>query len=247
MPADSPSYIGAISATLVRLHKLLKGLADDEKSQNYPMRVILIFATLVDLKVLVEGTHQGPLQRDVMMGFLKAVTLVEKAPWKRNEDDNGWAFTKEFKSYILAMAERSGLEYLEDTLSLLSGTLYLDSLGRIAATSEDPPSKATSHPIPIDPPPFVLGDRDVRQPIVNGVRQRRLTEAQFDVMKAVRDAAPDVLTKEGLIDKSGHQDAVGVLRRLLHDEPVYRTLMALSGRERKGYRWIGKIDAEVDA
>jgi hypothetical protein len=93
------------------------------------------------------------------------------------------------------------------------------------------------------PPSFILGDPKERRPTINGVQQRRLTKAQFDVLKVVYEARPAVLNMYDLVDKSGHEGAVGVFKRLLKARRVYSNLMAPSGTKREGFRWIGKIDA----
>jgi hypothetical protein len=92
---------------------------------------------------------------------------------------------------------------------------------------------------PAASPSFVLGDPAKRRPIYNGKPLKRLTKAQYDVVKAVLEAGPEGLTNDDLVMRSRHGGAVNDLKRLLKSQPVYSSLMAASGRERRGYRWIG--------
>src|SRR6516165_2084131 len=54
-------------------------------------------------------------------------------------------------------------------------------------------------------------------PLVLGKAKQKLTAPQYDVVKALLDAGDAGLTKDQLVEKSHHEDARGILKRLAND------------------------------
>jgi hypothetical protein len=73
-------------------------------------------------------------------------------------------------------------------------------------------------------------------PSVGGVEKDTLTEAQYDVIKALLDAGESGLNKNRLIKNSGHTGAVNVLRRLSEKDPAWRSVIRLAGKKGCAYR-----------
>lgn len=72
-------------------------------------------------------------------------------------------------------------------------------------------------------------------PIVLGKPKKRLTKAQYNVIQALLSARDRGLTKDQLVEKSGHTDAVNVLKRLAKDLD-WKKVIHLPGITGGGYR-----------
>lgn len=72
-------------------------------------------------------------------------------------------------------------------------------------------------------------------PIVNERPQPVLTRAQYNVIKALWGAAPGRLSKRELIDRSGHTDAVNILKAVRAFNDDWRSVIDLPGEPGKGY------------
>ncbi len=84
----------------------------------------------------------------------------------------------------------------------------------------------------IKPPQVILGGQH-EEPIVCGVKQKILTYATYNVVKALV-LAKRPLTKDELVAKSGHLDAINILKRLAKD-PDWKEVIQLAGSPGKGY------------
>jgi hypothetical protein len=73
-------------------------------------------------------------------------------------------------------------------------------------------------------------------PIVLGKEKEKLTDAQYDVVKALLDAGADGLTKDELVEKSRHEDARGVLRRLKQKDDDWDQVIHFAEKTGGGYR-----------
>lgn len=93
----------------------------------------------------------------------------------------------------------------------------------------------TSPPDSKSEPKVLLGEPG-DCPIVLGKKKRRLTKAGYDVVKAVLEAGETGLTKDELVEKSGHGDARGVLNRLAEKDPDWRSVIQFAGHVGGGYR-----------
>ncbi len=87
---------------------------------------------------------------------------------------------------------------------------------------------------PVSGCPVSLGDPDSREVIVKGAK-KRLRKAGYDVIRAIHDVFPKTLTKDELVDRSGHTDAVNILKRLAKKPDALGRLVQRSGEERLGY------------
>ena len=83
-------------------------------------------------------------------------------------------------------------------------------------------------------PLVILGERG-DQPRVNGRIKPRLTYAQYNVVKVLLDAGDGGLSKGALEEKSGHTDAVNILKRLCNDLD-WKCLIQLGERPGGRYR-----------
>jgi len=78
-------------------------------------------------------------------------------------------------------------------------------------------SKAPAEPL------VILGKRG-DDPIVRGNKKARLLVSQYNVIKALLDAGDEGLSKNALEEKSGHTDAVNILKRLRKDADWERVI-----------------------
>ena len=81
----------------------------------------------------------------------------------------------------------------------------------------------------------VLQGPDER-PIVRGLQKRKLTKPQYNVVKALMDAGEAGLTKDELVNKSRHEDARGILKRLADSDPDWKEVIHFAGRTGGRYR-----------
>jgi hypothetical protein len=87
-----------------------------------------------------------------------------------------------------------------------------------------PPSAPPAEPAG---PPLILGEPG-DEPVVRGKKKPRLTAAQFDVLKALLDAKDKGLTKDELVNNSGHTDAVNVLKRLWKKDDDWKSIIQMA-------------------
>jgi len=74
------------------------------------------------------------------------------------------------------------------------------------------------------------------EPIVLGKTKPRLTMARYNVVTALLDAGDKGLSKDSLVEKSGHEDAVGILKRLATLDPDWNAVIKLAGIPGGRYR-----------
>ena len=72
--------------------------------------------------------------------------------------------------------------------------------------------------------------------MVLGIAQVPLTFAQFNVVQALVDAGPAGLTKDALIDKSGHTDARAILKRIAKRSSQWAAVILFPGTPGVRYR-----------
>ncbi len=84
-------------------------------------------------------------------------------------------------------------------------------------------------------PVVILGEPG-DEPIVNGNRKPKLTNAQYDVVKALLAAGKDGLSKDSLARKSGHGDAHRVLKRLAESDSDWAMVIQMAGKTGGRYR-----------
>jgi hypothetical protein len=73
---------------------------------------------------------------------------------------------------------------------------------------------------------------------VRGKSKDRLTNAQYDVVNTLLDAGKRGLSKDELAQKSRHQDALGVVRRLRRNDPDWASVIQMAGKPGGRYRII---------
>lgn len=73
-------------------------------------------------------------------------------------------------------------------------------------------------------------------PRVLGREAPVLTVAQYNVVNELIDAGPDGLTKRALVGKSGHTDALGILKRLASSDAAWDEVILFPGTTGKHYR-----------
>jgi hypothetical protein len=100
-------------------------------------------------------------------------------------------------------------------------------------------SPAASPSIPAAPlpqVPKVVLKGPGEPPVVLGAPRKELTQAQYDVVKALLAAGETGLTKDQLVEKSHHGDAVNILKRLAKSDPAWGNVIRLAGKVGRRYR-----------
>ena len=102
-----------------------------------------------------------------------------------------------------------------------------------------PAVQAGQAPGPAAPqaPSVQLGGR-ADDPIVRGKKKGSLRYAQYNVVKALDSAGATGLTKDQLVNRSGHTDAVQILKRLAKSDPDWKAVISLPGTSGKRYRIV---------
>lgn len=98
---------------------------------------------------------------------------------------------------------------------------------------------ASHAPLPTAPLPRemrLILRRLTEPPIIGGVEKSLLTPAQFNVLTALVNAGESGLTKDELVTKSDHEDAVGILKRLHKRDADWAAVTPLPGRTGGRYR-----------
>jgi len=86
--------------------------------------------------------------------------------------------------------------------------------------------------------PLVILGEPGDQPIVNGEKKTRLTLPRFHVIKSLKEAGKNGLSKDELAEKSGHGDAHRILKRLARSDPGWRSVIQLAGEPGGRYRLL---------
>lgn len=73
-------------------------------------------------------------------------------------------------------------------------------------------------------------------PVVLGKIKPKLTMPQYNVVKALLDAGDVGLTKDELVDNSGHEDARGILKRLRQRDDDWKQVIHFAGTTGRRYR-----------
>ena len=73
-------------------------------------------------------------------------------------------------------------------------------------------------------------------PLIDGKKKSSLTKVQYKVILALIHAGEQGLTKDGLIDKSGHGDGRKVMRRLADKDSAWKNVLVFAGKTGRGYR-----------
>jgi hypothetical protein len=111
-----------------------------------------------------------------------------------------------------------------------------------AADSRLVSSDNESSPVNLDPGnqtcSVTIHNPDKFEVIVNN-KVKTLKSARFDVIKALVDEFPDKLTKDQLIEKSKHSDAVNMLKAIAELDRDWKSVILLPGSPGKGYRLKG--------
>jgi hypothetical protein len=74
-------------------------------------------------------------------------------------------------------------------------------------------------------------------PIVLDNVKRKLTKPQYNVVRTALAAPEGGWTKDALVEKSGHEDALGILRRLADSDRDWEQVIHFAGVTGGGY-WI---------
>lgn len=94
---------------------------------------------------------------------------------------------------------------------------------------------------PGSPPPPVVLNGPGCPPAVLGKQKETLRVAQYNVVQALLDAGPAGLTKDELVRRSRHGDAVNIIKRLARSDADWAAVLPLPVTSGKGYRlaWAG--------
>ena len=84
--------------------------------------------------------------------------------------------------------------------------------------------------------PGVLLRDQIKGPIVHGKEKPALRNAQFNVVKALLDAGDRGLTKDDMVAKSGHSDALGILHRLADGDDDWKKAIHFAGKPGGRYK-----------
>jgi len=74
------------------------------------------------------------------------------------------------------------------------------------------------------------------QPEVNGKKKTTLTKARYDGIKALVEAGEDGLTKDELVKRSKHGDAVNSLKNLAKKDRDWKRVLQFAGGTGKRHR-----------
>lgn len=114
--------------------------------------------------------------------------------------------------------------------------------GRAAEAAVDAGSSAAAPGGPNPPAspgpawPQVALSGQASQPVVCGKPKPLLGPAQYNAVQALLEAGPAGLSKDELVRRSGHGDAVRVIKRLRASDPDWAAVLPLPGRSWKHYR-----------
>jgi hypothetical protein len=149
----------------------------------------------------------------------------------------------EWESYIneLETARETGnLAQVEVLEKLLTGDDAAEADGHEPADKPDHAGNSMQEQVDKTLPaphtqPVVLRGR-TEGPIINGAEKPKLTNPQFNVVKALLEAGDKGLTKDELVTKSGHTDALGIVRRLADKDPDWKLAIQFAGIPGGRYR-----------
>jgi hypothetical protein len=94
----------------------------------------------------------------------------------------------------------------------------------------------TLPPVPETNSPRVVLNGPGKPPVVLSNPKTPLTKTRYDVVKAILDAGSEGLTKDDLVKKSGHTDAVNTLKALARSDSDWCEVIHLPGRPGRRYR-----------
>jgi hypothetical protein len=100
--------------------------------------------------------------------------------------------------------------------------------------------KPAAKPEAVAEPPVVLGKAH-EDPIVMGNQKPKLTHARYHIVKALLKAGEIGLTGDALVDQSGHEGAVNVLKALARDRD-WKRVISLAGKPGGRYRIVRPPD-----
>jgi hypothetical protein len=141
-------------------------------------------------------------------------------------------------------AEPFAIEIRGNSLKELARSIF-DAYGEICQILADQarlerqqgPTTSTA-PADASPPESVVLTGDGKPPIVRGQVKSILTKPQYNVMKALLDAKSSGLTKDQLVNNSGHGDARKILKRLADSDDDWKSVISFPGRPGRRYRLL---------
>ena len=74
--------------------------------------------------------------------------------------------------------------------------------------------------------------------MLKGVNHPRLTLPRYNVLMALCEAGKLGLNKDELVERSGHNDAINILKRLARNNPDWESVIQLPGVPRMRYRVV---------
>lgn len=118
-------------------------------------------------------------------------------------------------------------------------TELLEDLRRDAEQPATAPEPAPSAVVSASPCKATLNlNGPAAPPILNGKAKDRLTAAQYDVLRTLLDAGEDGLSGDRLAQRSKHEGAVNILKRLAKSDPDWARVIQLPGRAGLKYRLL---------
>jgi hypothetical protein len=127
---------------------------------------------------------------------------------------------------------------LVEVLEALNRPEPASASGTEALSPSEPPSagEAPDEQPEAKPNALVILRCPSASPIVRGMEKPRLTDARYNVVKALLDAGDGGLTGDDLVVKSGHGGAVNTLKTLAKSDADWRAVILLAGGPGKRYR-----------
>src|SRR5271157_2793749 len=202
MSVEFIAWRDTVLKKLRRVISLAESIGDGEpENQHVRLTRQFIAVEIKDLGELVSAV-QGYLEFDAMVGFLRLDELCKGLQIDRNPETGGYSFPREaLNLFVGELTSPVGLTSLKKIALLLEGAETGNDTGE--------PANGTG---PTEPPVF-LG-KPGEEPVVRGKRKGRLTLPRHNVIEALLAAGDDGLSKDSLASKSGHADAVNILKRL---------------------------------
>ncbi|HWB08784.1 MAG TPA: hypothetical protein VG826_06160 [Pirellulales bacterium] len=116
----------------------------------------------------------------------------------------------------------------------LTNTAIVAASGALNVSASDSKKRRRTAAVSATPeattpqPPFVVLGKPGERPVVLGKTKSKLTDARYNVVKALIEAGENGLNKDEIVQKSGHGDARQVLKRLADSDPDWKGVIVMA-------------------
>ncbi len=175
---------------------------------------------------------------DIRKDYLRLQELLEELSFRRlanqltpkgGEYPNRWALAAQLCKYV-GLQPNSYRRMSHDELMPFIRLAIEEKTGKPPVEEANPPTA---------PVPSVVLQSPGESVFVKGIEKKRLTDPQYNVVQALLAAGGDGLSKDELPIKSGHADAVKILKRVAKIDADWADVILLAERSGGGYRIKG--------